>query len=53
VTSSCFWPNGIALGRDGTIYADPVYGNGHTDESALVAISPFGQSSRILWASSP
>jgi hypothetical protein len=44
-----FSPNGIAMGRDGTIYADTFYGNGYTDKSALVAISPNGQSSRILW----
>jgi sugar lactone lactonase YvrE len=48
-----FSPNGIAIGRDGTIYADTFYGNGYTDKSALVAISPDGQSSRILWAPSP
>lgn len=44
-----FSPNGIAVGRDGVIYTDTFYGNGYTDKSALVAISPDGQSSRILW----
>ncbi len=47
-----FSPNGIAVGRDGTIYADTSYGNGFTNRSALVAISPDGQSSNSLWESS-
>jgi glucose/arabinose dehydrogenase len=49
----CFSPNGIAVGPDGTIYADTDYGNGYTNKTAIVAISPNGKSSRLLWEPSP
>lgn len=44
-----FSPNGIAVGRDGTIYVDTFYGNGYTDRSAIAAISADGRDSKILW----
>jgi hypothetical protein len=40
-------PNGIAVGPDGTIYADTYLGNGFTDKTAIVAISPDGHSARM------
>lgn len=48
-----FSPNGIAVGRDGTIYVDTYYGNGYADRSAIAAISGGGKSSRLLWESPP
>ena len=45
----CFLPNGIAVGREGTIYSDTDYGNGYTDKTAIVAISADGKSSHLLW----
>jgi streptogramin lyase len=44
-----FSPNGIALGPDGTIYVETFYGNGYTDRTAIVSISPSGASSQVLW----
>jgi sugar lactone lactonase YvrE len=44
-----FSPNGIAIGPDGTIYVDTYYGNGWTDRTAIISISPSGASSQILW----
>ena len=44
-----FSPNGIAVGPDGTIYVDTFYGNGYTDRTAIVSISPNGASSQVLW----
>lgn len=44
-----FSPNGIAVGRDGTIYVDTFYGNGFTDRSAIVSVRPSGASSQVLW----
>ena len=46
---SAFSPNGIAVGPDGTIYVDTFYGNGYTDRTAIVSISPSGASSQVLW----
>ncbi len=45
-----FEPNGIALAPDGTIYADTLAGNGWTNTSALIALSPTGHI-RVLWKS--
>lgn len=44
-----FSPNGIAVGRDGSIYVDTYYGNGYTDESAIAVIAPDHRSSSLLW----
>jgi sugar lactone lactonase YvrE len=44
-----FSPNGIAVGPDGTIYLDTFYGNGWTDRTAIISMSPNGASSRVLW----
>ena len=44
-----FSPNGIAVAPDGTIYVDTFYGNGYTDRTAIVSISPNGASSQVLW----
>jgi sugar lactone lactonase YvrE len=46
---SGFSPNGIAVGPQGAIYVDTYYGNGWTNRSALVSISPDGASSQVLW----
>jgi sugar lactone lactonase YvrE len=46
---SGFSPNGIAVDPDGTIYVDSFYGNGYTDRTAIVSISPNGASSQVLW----
>lgn len=43
-----FEPNGLAVGANGTIYADSFAGNGVTTKSAIVAIGRRG-SVRILW----
>jgi sugar lactone lactonase YvrE len=43
-----FEPNGIAVGPDGTIYADTFVGNGYTETTALIGISPSGRI-RVLW----
>jgi hypothetical protein len=47
-----FSPNGVAIGRDGSIYVDTFYGNGYTDTTAIAEISPSGRST-ILWESRP
>jgi sugar lactone lactonase YvrE len=44
-----FSPNGIAVGPDGTIYVDTFYGNGYTNRTAIVSISPNSASSQVLW----
>ncbi len=44
-----FSPNGITIGPDGTIFVDTYYGNGYTDRTAIVSISPSGTSSQVLW----
>lgn len=44
-----FSPNGIAVGADGTIYADSFKGNGYAEHSAIAAISPTGSSASLLW----
>jgi sugar lactone lactonase YvrE len=48
-----FSPNGIAVGPGGTIYVDTYFGNGFTDESAIVSISPDGATSQVLWQAPP
>lgn len=48
-----FSPNGIAAGRDGTVYVDTFYGNGYADRSAIAAIAGDGKSSHLLWEPSP
>jgi sugar lactone lactonase YvrE len=45
-----FEPNGIAVAPNGTIFADTYAGNGYTNSSALIAISPRRQI-RVLWKS--
>ncbi|HET6873642.1 MAG TPA: hypothetical protein VFH70_02625 [Acidimicrobiales bacterium] len=45
---SGFSPNGIAVGRDGTVYLDTYKGNGYADRSAISAITP-QYSTRLLW----
>lgn len=44
-----FFPNGIAVGPDGTIYVDTFSGNGYAEESAVAAIAPGGQPT-LLWS---
>ncbi len=46
--SGAFLPNGIAVGSNGTIYADTDAGNGFSNTTALVAILPGGRL-RVLW----
>ena len=45
-----FQPNGIAVGRDGTIYVDTWNGNGYADAIAIVAISPTRPAPSVLWS---
>jgi hypothetical protein len=42
-----FWPTGVALGRDGTIYLDQ-HGYGGVGPPAIVALSPKGKVT-VLW----
>jgi hypothetical protein len=35
-----FLPNDIAIGSNGTVYADTTANNGWTDTTAIIAISP-------------
>ena len=46
---SGFFPDGIAVGPDGTIYVDTYSGNGYAEKSAIVAIAPSGQPT-LLWS---
>jgi hypothetical protein len=43
-----FYPDGIAITPNSTIYVDTSAGNGWADKSAIVAISPNGHST-LLW----
>lgn len=44
-----FSPDGIAIGRDGTIYVDTFDGNGFAEKTAIAAIDPSTGASKILW----
>ena len=47
-----FYPGGIAIAPNNTIYIDTSAGNGWADKSAIVAISPSGTST-LLWEQNP
>ncbi|HEY2072523.1 MAG TPA: hypothetical protein VGG88_02990, partial [Gaiellaceae bacterium] len=47
-----FQEDGIAVGADGTIYADTFVGNGYTNQTALAAVSP-GGNVRLLHTTTP
>lgn len=47
-----FQPDGIAVAKDGTIYADTFVGNGSTNQTALAEIAPDGRG-RLLPTTSP
>lgn len=48
-----FSPNGIAVGRDGTIYLDTNDRDGYAERSAIAAISADGYNTRLLWENTP